>query len=313
VIALLHMANSTHDLRSAFTRGSIRGSIYLECQMNGQLLNLLKIIPGLSRANRGTQMRRIDFADYTNLLCMESLKFSPAIGNWVRVRKGIYKGDIGRVSAIHAWGVELHLIPRILIQQPDNTLKRKAKAVSPEAKLFDPKEFEKNSLLKLITRGNRSYKIGRLLFENGLLRQTYNYHSISSPVDQIPWRHFSMFLSSSHPDIPPFGLPRPQEWSFVIGDDITFFSSARKGRITLIKDSYAEVETDEGLLHISWHEIWKHFKVGDYVRIAGGLNANASGWVIEIKEDVATIAEKTIKGKITSNFSEAINVSHCES
>lgn len=257
-------------------------------------------------------MRLINPVEYTDLLCMKSTKYIPAIGDWVRVKKGIYKGDIGRVSRTHSWGIQLHLIPRISYQKNDS-LKRKSKAIVPEAKLFDPNELEENTFSKIITHSERIYEIGRLIFEYGIVRKTYDLHSISSPVDQIPWNHFIMFFSSSHPEILPESLPRPQEWLFVIGDNITVCSLAKKGKIAKIEGSCAEVETEEGLLRVSWYNIRKHFVIGDYVRITGGLNLNANGWVIKVGEDVAMIAEKIIEGESSSQSSEAINVSRYKS
>lgn len=123
-----------------------------------------------------------------------------------------------------------------------------------------------------------------------------------------------MFSLSGHPNISPFSLPRPQEWSFVAGENVTIRSLERKGRITLIEAHYAEVEIpEEGLHLINWHDIRKYFEVGDFVCVAGGPNRNAAGWVIECKEDVAIIADKTVQGEIDKKFDEAIQVSYYRS
>jgi Early transcription elongation factor of RNA pol II, NGN section len=47
IFYLLQRAEAEHHLRSAFTRGSIWGWIYLEANMNNFLLELLRMTPGV--------------------------------------------------------------------------------------------------------------------------------------------------------------------------------------------------------------------------------------------------------------------------
>src|SRR5271156_6344694 len=47
VLYLLQRAEAEHQLRSAFTRGSIRGWIYLEVNMSNSLIQLLRLMPGV--------------------------------------------------------------------------------------------------------------------------------------------------------------------------------------------------------------------------------------------------------------------------
>ena len=48
VFYLLQRAEQEHQLQSVFTHGSIQGWIYLEVTMNNNLLQLLKLTPGVS-------------------------------------------------------------------------------------------------------------------------------------------------------------------------------------------------------------------------------------------------------------------------
>lgn len=294
VCSLLH-ASTNLQLRSAFTRGSIRGSIYL--------LDLLAKTSGIIRTAQGILSKKIDPNEYHDLLRMKKIEFNIAVGNWVQIKKGIYKGDVGRVTATHAWGVDVYLVPRIPAQNSTSTRKRKASTVIPEAKLFFPEYSTENP--------DGSCKTGHLIFTHGLIIKTFDYHSIDPQVNEISWKFYNIFLQSEHPDIPLSSLPRPREWIFVKEDNVIIRPLNKNGSITSIETNYAEVEVSgEGLHNVFWHKIRKSFRVGDFVRITGGLNHDTSGWVIDVDEDIATIARKIIEGEINKKFADAIDVSY---
>ena len=135
---LLLLPQARHELRHAFTLADARGYIYLEGSLNPYLLHLLRRIPGV--VFRGNELVRtaIEKSELIKLL-----KAKPAVrsnftqGQWVRVTRGVYKGDIGLIDSIHDWGAEVLLIPRIPYCAPDRKGKRKASPISNAAKLFD--------------------------------------------------------------------------------------------------------------------------------------------------------------------------------
>ncbi len=108
------LAQARHELRHAFTLADARGYIYLEGSLNPYLLHLLCRIPGV--VFRGNELVRtaIEKSELIKLL-----KAKPAVrsnftqGQWVRVTRGVYKGDIGLIDSVHDWGAEVLLIPRI--------------------------------------------------------------------------------------------------------------------------------------------------------------------------------------------------------
>ena len=65
-------------------------------------------------------------------------------GQWIRVRYGAYKGDVGFVTGVETWGVQVLVVPRLKIptsQQVAALLKRKRTAIKPEPRLFDHDTF----------------------------------------------------------------------------------------------------------------------------------------------------------------------------
>ena len=277
--------------------------------MNNQLGDLLRKTSGIIHSPQGIHSKKIDPTEYQDLLYMKSAKTDVAVGNWVQVKRGIYKGDVGQIATTHAWGIDLYLVPRIPTENDGNTLKRKASTVIPEPVLFCPK----NSNLNAIHHPDGTYRIGRLIFEHGLLIKSFDYHSISPQVSEIPLKLFTQFSSSSLPDILLSSLPRPQEWKFSTGDNVVIYPSKKKGIIESINSNFAEVEIpEEGLHCVPWHNIRKHFKIGDFVCVLSGPGCNTKGWVIDVDKNVATIASKKIEGEINNCSTNTINVGRCK-
>ena len=115
--------------------------------MNDHLHDLLTKTPGIIHGIQGLRSRKIDPTEYRDLLHMKSPKININVGCWVRVNKGIYKGDVGRVKAAYAYGVDLYLVPRILAGSSKSSLKRKKSTVIPEPKLFYPQDSTSDDII----------------------------------------------------------------------------------------------------------------------------------------------------------------------
>ena len=276
--------------------------------MTNELIQLLSRTTGIICTSKGIMSKKIDPTEYPDLLCMKTVKFDITVGQWVKIKRGNYKGDIGRVMKMHAWGIDVCLVPRMTRQNNENTRKRKASKVVPEPELFFPQFSADNNYYS-----DGSIKSGQHIFAHGLTIKTFDYHSIDLQVSDISLKLYNLFLKSKHPDIPLSSLPRPREWVFTEGENVIVQPFNRKGSINSIQAGYAEVDIyGEGLHCEHWHNIKKSFTIGDFVRITGGPNFDSNGWIININGDIATIASKIIEGEIQYDFASAVNVSSCK-
>ncbi len=294
-------AQDQHGLRSALALGSTRGYIYLECNLNTSLLRLLDKSPGVIRTQNGIIRSQIDSLDCEKLLRMKAVKPIAKVG-WIRVTTGTYKGDVGFVSATHNWGVDVLLIPRLAYHSaPDTKGKRKASKQSHPPRLFDVDEFESTSSSTVIRSSDGTYTIGTLRIEHGLALKTFDYHSVASEIFHMPWVNASMYLSSGHPSIDISTMPRPQEWYFAEKEHITVRGSGKSGFLEAITPTSIEVSLgNEGVHRVSWWDVKKVFALGDYVSIAGGQNKGRDGWIIELIDNTAKVAEKLKIGALNS-------------
>jgi len=87
-----------YRILSAFTRNNISGWIYVETADQSNLAPILHGISHLARRKRGSFIvQLVDMDDRPLLLDMALNGWLPSLtaGSWVRVKHGLYKGDLG--------------------------------------------------------------------------------------------------------------------------------------------------------------------------------------------------------------------------
>jgi hypothetical protein len=298
IFFLLQLAAPRHELRSVFTRGSIRGWVYLEATMNDDLRYLLKHTPGV-----GTVYQPIEFKDWVSMLTMHDSKGVPEVGKWVEVRRGIYKGDVGYIHSVEDWGVQLLLVPRLpppALDIPHSKRKRTHSRATPA--LFDPAIMERVYKVEAKLIQENLYSFKGYNFEHGLIVKPYDFHSISTTVHDIPLSLFLLFRFSRHPKL--LAFPKPLEWKFYQGDDILVLSNhdawiptRTQGVITALRPDSVEVDlTGKGIASVPWSDIRKFVCDGDFVEVTGGEYRGRSGWVNKTQyefssDDVVSIVE----------------------
>lgn len=315
VFSLLQRAEPIHRLRTAFTRGSIRGSVYLEAAINPSLLKLLLQTPGVICTREGVTPQGIEPSDWLALLIMKEPKFDAQLDRWVRVLRGAYKGDSGLVVGVKPWGVEVLLIPRLRppVTNAIGSLKRKRSVDTPSPALFDPVSFKATYGISPKKQADNCYTVSGNVFEHGLLRKRYDFHSISYTTVDMPSHHLLYFDHSCHPSIRSF--PRPREWVFEEGEPVLFRHSSdgylhyhtspdeKGGVVKIVAEHGVEVEfvVEEGVKAvrlIPWRNIRKDIEIGDYVKILRGTHTGAGGWVIHIENDIAHISNTPTDGSV---------------
>lgn len=299
VMSLLHVAKPIHELLSAFTRGDIRGFVYLECTMNQALVQLLSKTPGIIRSRQGLIFHPIELDDRTKLLDLPNSSGSACAGQWVQIRNGLYKGDVGLVSDTHSWGVNMLLVPRLsystnVTEDSKGKRKRKASADRNPPKLFDPEEFQMISSANIHGEGGHLF-VGRLQFVHGLLSKRFKYSALTAPVFQMPWSISAMFALAlkHHDEVDLKRRPRPEEWVFFEEEKVVVQSSGKKGVIRRLELGHAEVEyKDEGSYIVHWYNMQKDIAVGNFVTLLNGPQQGFQGWVIELTRDAAKVLDK---------------------
>lgn len=285
---LSQKATLKHHLRSAFLRSStFRGWVYIEAQINNELIKLLKSTPGLVHRYPDVDRSQIDIGDWTRLLTMTDQSIGPSVDSWVRVRSGLYKGDVGFLMGIETWGgFSVLLIPRLPppYDETKSSGKRKRPSSRPIPALFNPEIVAYTYPQQPVYRDDGFYHFLGSRFQHGLVYKKYNIHSVS-PASEIPINAFHLFRDSCHPKLTTF--PRPVEWVFEEGEEVIVISSQKWGIVSQVQVLFAEVDlhNGEGLVNISWPDLHKAFQIGDFIESMNGLESDFQGWVTEIENE----------------------------
>lgn len=299
VFFLLQMVYPRHEIRSAFAIGPVRGWVYVEATMNDHLRRLLRLTPGVFCDRLGICSQRVPFSEGLELLKMRSLKNPPELGKWVQVLRGIYKGDVGYVLSVAASEVHLLLIPRLAPK-----LKRQRYRTRSTPKLFNHETHKLHYNIGPCRIHENIYSVGNDRFEHGLIVRSYRFDTVSTGVSTIPLESFKLFKESGHPKLTlsKSAFPRPLEWCFLEGEEVYNICdpipsewweppSYKSGFISKLRDDAAELDTEEGNVIVPWMAIWKVFRIGDFVKVTGGLHKEQKGWVdnVDLRSGVANI------------------------
>ena len=251
---------------------------------------------------------------------MYDSKATPVVGEWVLISRGKYKGDLALVSSFEGWqGVSVLLIPRIEYghERPPPS-KRKRSAHRPLPRLFDPSKIPEDVRSQPVKLTDDVYNYGSLRMENGLLRQSFNIHSISQGVLGMPTEVFATFHESKHPEILAAQYPCPPEFKFETNELVLILPTKTPGRITALRQCEAEVTplNGEGDVRVSWANIQKYVVLGDYAEILSGMHKGHKGFVTAAQESTVTVMEfekylnsGVPRGKVNSN--PVIEPEHC--
>lgn len=263
--------------------------------MNPSLVSLLKRIPGIRRESGSLRYDGIPQEDWEALLMMTDSKATPVVGEWVLISHGKYKGDIAYVSSFEDWqGVSVLLIPRIAYgDECPQTSKRKRAPCRPLPRLFNPCLVPNDSHIQPIQLKDEVYRYGSLRMENGLVRQSFDLHSISQGVFCMPTEVLGTFQQSKHRELLNAQYPCPAEFKFEEQELVLVLPANVTGKITTLRQCEAEVAllNGEGDVNVSWTNMRKYVVLGDYVDIVSGTHQGHQGFVTTIYGDIITVSE----------------------
>jgi 20S proteasome alpha/beta subunit len=78
----------------------------------------------------------------------------------------------------------------------------------------------------------------------------------------------------------------------------------------VVKDTNLEVDLDtkEGIVIASWHNVSKVFTIGDFVAVMSGPSQGTMRWVQGIKEKIAYLLEYNEEGNISNNNTKVSSI-----
>lgn len=322
-------------IMSAYVASSYRGYIYVEAEapnfvnealqgFTGVRLSSIKIIP----VKEMTRVFSVDMQEKEQLM-RES---------WVRVRSGVYGGDLAQIYEVdeHEANVILRLVPRLdipaLVRKSQNSQEVgfSKSRIRPPAKLFDRDKVESLGGLVELTHLRGTVKFANQLFEQEkgyLLKKMKANRLIVGDAVQPTVEEIKRFLGVSElseADLDSRTLLKTQKsTSFFVGDTVVM----TKGELIGIKAKVVSVNsginkslevlpTDKSLgitepILTQADLVCKSFEIGDAVQVIEGVNEGESGLVTSFEQNYSIAIVYPLDGtkpiKCPTNFLKKVS------
>ncbi|KAG8077065.1 hypothetical protein GUJ93_ZPchr0006g44135 [Zizania palustris] len=305
------------QIKSVVALDHLKNYIYVEAEKEAHVREACK---GLRNIYSSAKITLVPIKEMADVLSVESKSVDLSRDAWVRMKLGIYKGDLAKVVDVDnvRQRVTVKLIPRIDLQALSSKLEGrevvKKKAFIPPPRFFNIDEAREMHIRVERRRDKDSGEyfemIDGLMFKDGFLYKTVSIKSISTQN-----------IQPSFDELEKFRKP---------GDDMngdmsslsTLFSNRKKGHfmkgdaVIVIKGDLKNLEgwvekVEDETVHIrpkisdlpktlvfNEKELCKYFKPGDHVKVVSGVQDGATGMVVKVEGHVLIILSDTTKEHI---------------
>ncbi|KZP17373.1 hypothetical protein FIBSPDRAFT_30282 [Athelia psychrophila] len=296
---------------SAFQRDSLPGMIYVEARSSQQVSQACQGLVGIY-PSRGISLVPIE--EMASLLQIKKHHYNIAIGGWVRIKRGKYAGDLAQIVDKNGNGEEVGLkfIPRIDFNPKDEggLEGKKRKKIGngptnmrPPQNPFNYEEVVKVYTRKAVAKRGHEFVFGGETYKDGFMEKDFKITNlqlddISPTLDEI-----AQFTRSHDGETEGFDLSVIAEASrkaavLVLqpGDHVEVFEGEQSGVHGVVDSINQDVVTitaigmdiDGQKVDVAARSVRKKFKAGDHVKVMTGQNADETGLVVNVADNIVT-------------------------
>jgi transcription elongation factor SPT5 len=311
-----YSARPLHIL-SAFQRDSLQGMIYVEARSSQQVSQACTGLVGVY-LSRGIQLVPIE--EMASLLQIKKQDLTVTPGSWVRIKRGTYQGDLAQVVDITETGeyVGVKFIPRIdLNPRDDGSLegpagkKRKKTNIAgsgttrPPQRLFNYEEVVAVWGRKNVVKRNQVYVFQNETYKDGFIEKDLKLsqlmlEDVNPTLDEITQfaRGQEGETGETVVDLSIIAEASRKAAISVLqpGDHVEVFEGEQSGVHGVVEEINQDVVTitavgvdfDGQKVDLPARSVRKRFKAGDHVKVMTGQNADETGLVVSVSDNVVT-------------------------
>ncbi|AEC08936.1 Transcription elongation factor Spt5 [Arabidopsis thaliana] len=308
---------SEFKIRSAIALDHLQNYVYIEADMEAHVKEAIK---GMRNIYANQKILLVPIKEMTAVLSVESKAIDLSRDSWVRMKLGIYKGDLAQVVDVDnvRKRVTVKLIPRIDLQALANKLEGtenvKKKAFAPPPRFMNIDEARELHIRVEHRRdpmtGDYFENIGGMLFKDGFLYKKVSTKSIAAQN-----------VTPTFDELERFKRPNENgEIDFV--DESTLFANRKKGHfmkgdaVIVIKGDlknlkgWIEKVDEENVLirsemkdlpnpiAVNGRELCKYFEPGNFVKVVSGIHEGGTGMIVKVDQHMLIILSDTTKEHI---------------
>lgn len=316
-------------VKSAFCKDNLKGFIYVEGRSEA---HILKALAGLRSVHFSKKPRLVPIEEMVSAISyVKSAKKAVTAGSWVRMKSGLYKGDLGKVEYIdtNEGRAMVKLVPRLDLaglaakraasSRGDAVSKRTNKS-RPLAKPFIPEEARAFNLdvmqqrdritgeMQYVLNNSQRFSGGYLIKPAAL--KTLNVETSAPPLDEL-----QRFDSASKT-----GKVQEDVTDLLKGFDIESTTYAPRDKVEIKEGELQGVRgmvtrvTDDGQVMVRLNdsalagieaisfaprEISKYVEVGAHIKVINGSHKGQTGMVVSVEDGVCHVVTDATREDVT--------------
>ncbi|KAL5225364.1 hypothetical protein ABZP36_012003 [Zizania latifolia] len=305
------------QIKSVVALDHLKNYIYVEAEKEAHVKEACK---GLRNIYGSAKITLVPIKEMADVLSVESKSVDLSRDAWVRMKLGIYKGDLAKVVDVDnvRQRVTVKLIPRIDLQALASKLEGR-EVVKKKAFVAPPRFFNIDEAREMHIRverrrdkdsGEYFEMIDGLMFKDGFLYKTVSIKSISTQNIQPSFDELEKFRKPGddmNGDMPGLStlFANRKKGHFMKGDAVIVIKGDLKnleGWVEKVEDETVHIRPKISdlpkTLAFNEKELCKYFKPGDHVKVVSGVQEGATGMVVKVEGHVLIILSDTTKEHI---------------
>ncbi|RZC57662.1 hypothetical protein C5167_004963 [Papaver somniferum] len=294
-------------IRSAIALDYLQTYIYVEADKEAHVREACKGLKMLDTR----KIVLVPIKEMTDVVSAKGKALDIVKDMWVRMKIGIYKGDIAKVVSVPDMRqrVMLKLIPRVDLQAVADKLdgrKVSKKAIIPPQRLVNSGEA-RNLNIPVDSRRERSTGISfdvidGKTFKDGFLYKTVSEKSIEYQNIQPSFNELERFCESGMST----SLENRRKFHYMKGDAVIVVKGDLinlMGWVEKVEDDNLHIKPNRKDLHttivVNENYVCKYFKLGDHVKVVSGAHEGATGTVIKVNSNVLILVSDATREDIS--------------
>ncbi|KAL0063273.1 transcription elongation factor spt5 [Marasmius tenuissimus] len=302
------------QILSAFQRDSLPGMIYIEARSSQHVTHACNGLVGVY-PSRGVHLVPIE--EMASLLQIKKQEATVQLHSWVRIRRGKYQGDLAQVVDVdNVEEIGIRFVPRIDLNPRDDGTgtadgKKRKKPVTatgtmrPPQRLFNFEEVVKVHGRSAVSKRNAVYVFQGDTFKDGFIEKDFKPSALIMEDVNPTLEEITQFSNKpdgisgdSMVDLSIIAEASRKQAVAVLqpGDHVEVFEGEQAGVHGVVEEISQDVVTitpvgvdiEGQKVDLPARSVRKRFKPGDHVKVMAGKNADETGLVVSVADNVVT-------------------------
>jgi transcription elongation factor SPT5 len=272
----------------------------------------------------------VPIKEMTDVLSVEKKSVEIDQNTWIRVKTGIYKGDLAKVVDVDhvRQRAQIKLIPRIDLQALAAKLEGRddmKKRPKPAPRFISIQEVKDLRIPVDRKRDGATGEFfdyfGGLMFKDGYFYKNVSLKTIDAKGIEPSLDELQKFQKPGEDGLEAMGLPpaaAKTRGQFMKGDTVVVVEGDLRnlmGIVEKVDDDSVFIRPKnkdlKGTLTFKDRQLRKFFKTGDHVKVIAGKHEGATGMIVKIQNNVITLLSDTTREDIdvfSSNIVESSEI-----